>query len=117
MNTRVTVGIRAQGTCGSRNRLCSVAPQRALCVTAAGTVVDGKLEGRKGAESAGVRKSGVDGRVRSFDEIPHTGRNGWVNLVKFWREDRFRQLHKHMEKTFNTLGPIYRYEDNRGIMS
>lgn len=80
-------------------------------------MVDGKLEGRKGAESAGVRKSGVDGRVRSFDEIPHTGRNGWVNLVKFWREDRFRQLHKHMEKTFNTLGPIYRYEDNRGIMS
>uniref|UniRef100_A0A7N6AKY0 steroid 11beta-monooxygenase n=1 Tax=Anabas testudineus TaxID=64144 RepID=A0A7N6AKY0_ANATE len=75
----------------------------ALCVTAAGTVVDEKLEGRKG-----VRKKGVDGQVRSFKEIPHTGRSGWVNLVKFWREDRFRQLHKHMERTFNALGPIYR---------
>ena len=75
-------------------------------MTAARTVVDGKVEGRK--EGTGVRKKGVDGRVRSFEEIPHTGRNGWVNLVKFWREDRFRLLHKHMENTFNTLGPIYR---------
>uniref|UniRef100_A0A8C4E962 steroid 11beta-monooxygenase n=1 Tax=Dicentrarchus labrax TaxID=13489 RepID=A0A8C4E962_DICLA len=79
-----------------------------LCLTAAGTVVDGKLEGRKRGESTGVRKRGVDGRVRSFEEIPHTGRNGWVNLVKFFREDRFRHLHKHMERTFNALGPIYR---------
>ncbi|XP_041798102.1 cytochrome P450 11B, mitochondrial [Chelmon rostratus] len=108
MCIRVTVCIRAQGARGSRNLLCGVTPQRALCVTAAGTVVDGKLEGGKGAESAGARKGGVDGRVRSFEEIPHTGRNGWVNLLKFWREDRFQQLHKHMERTFNALGPIYR---------
>lgn len=80
-------------------------------MAAAGTVVDGKVEGRKGTakEGTGVRRRGVDGRVRSFEEIPHTGRSGWVNLVKFWREDRFRLLHKHMERTFNTLGPIYRY--------
>nr|ACD44945.1 11beta-hydroxylase [Micropogonias undulatus] len=104
MYIQVTMCIRAQGTRGSRNLLCGVAPQRALCMTAAGTVVDGKI----GAESTGVRKRGVDGRVRRFDEIPHTGRNGWINLVKFWREDRFRQLHKHMEMTFNALGPIYR---------
>ncbi|XP_054478455.1 cytochrome P450 11B, mitochondrial [Anoplopoma fimbria] len=104
----VTVCFRTQGTWGSRNLLCGVASQRALCVTAAGMVSAGKLEGRKGAERTGVRKGGVDGRVRSFEEIPHTGRSGWVNLVKFWREDRFRQLHKHMERTFNALGPIYR---------
>lgn len=108
MYIRVTVCIGAQGTCGPRNLLRGVPPQRALCVSAAGTVVDGKLEGRKGAESTGVRKRGLDGRVRSFEEIPHTGRSGWVNLIKFWREDRFRQLHKHMERTFNALGPIYR---------
>uniref|UniRef100_A0A8D3AWV9 steroid 11beta-monooxygenase n=1 Tax=Scophthalmus maximus TaxID=52904 RepID=A0A8D3AWV9_SCOMX len=53
-------------------------------------------------------KRGVDGRVRSFEEIPHTGRNSWVNLLKFRREDNFKQLHKHMERTFNALGPIYR---------
>nr|XP_046256699.1 cytochrome P450 11B, mitochondrial [Scatophagus argus] len=117
MYIQVTGCIRAQGACGSRHllcgvapqrALCGVAPQRALCMTAAETVAEGKLEGRKGAESAGVRRKGVDGRVRSFEEIPHTGKNGWVNLVKFWREDRFRQLHMHMERTFNTLGPIYR---------
>ncbi|XP_074509616.1 cytochrome P450 11C1 [Sebastes fasciatus] len=103
MYIRVTVCVRTRGTCGSRNLLCGVAPQRALCVTAAGTVAHGKLEG-----STGVRKRGVDGRVRSFEEIPHTGRSGWVNLWKFWREDRFRQIHKHSERTFNALGPIYR---------
>ncbi|XP_033495705.1 cytochrome P450 11C1 [Epinephelus lanceolatus] len=108
MNVHVTVGVRARGPCGSRNMLGGVAPQRGLCVTAAGTVAHGKLEGRKGAESTGVGKKGIDGGVRRFEEIPHTGRSGWVNLVKFWREDRFRQLHKHMERTFNALGPIYR---------
>uniref|UniRef100_A0AAQ4S7H2 steroid 11beta-monooxygenase n=1 Tax=Gasterosteus aculeatus aculeatus TaxID=481459 RepID=A0AAQ4S7H2_GASAC len=95
--TRVTVCVRAQGPRGSGRALCAVAPQRALCVA----VAPGKSEGRKGAERAG-------GRVRSFQEIPHTGRSGLINLVKFWREDRFRQIHKHMERTFNALGPIYR---------
>ncbi|XP_028280701.1 LOW QUALITY PROTEIN: cytochrome P450 11C1 [Parambassis ranga] len=103
MSIRVTVFVRAPGICGS----LGIQPQKSLCVSAAGAVVDGKIEGGKGAVRE-VRKKGVDGRVRRFEEIPHTGRNGWVNLVKFWREDRFRNLHKHMERTFNTLGPIYR---------
>ncbi|KAK5599884.1 hypothetical protein CRENBAI_014483 [Crenichthys baileyi] len=72
-----------------------------------GTVVNANLEGGKGALKV-VRKGGVDGRVRGFEEIPHTGRNGWINLLRFWRENRFQQLHKHMERTFNALGPIYR---------
>lgn len=76
--------------------------------TAAGAVVDGKVGGCKGAELPESKK-GLDGQVRSFEEIPHTGRNSWVNLLRFWREDRFRHLHKHMERTFNSLGPIYRY--------
>ncbi|KAM7383398.1 hypothetical protein PAMP_003054 [Pampus punctatissimus] len=110
MSIQVSVCVRAQGTCRSRHLLSGVSSQRPLCMTAAGTVVDGKAEGRKGSAKEGtdVRKRGVDGRVQSFEEIPHTGRSGWVNLVKFWREDRFRLLHKHMEKTFNNLGPIYR---------
>lgn len=100
MYIRVTVCVQGPG---ARGLLSGSAPHRSLCVTAAGTVVGGgKLE------SAGVGKRGLDGRVRSFEEIPHTGRNGWVNLLKFWREDRFRHLHKHMERTFNALGPIYR---------
>nr|BAR45420.1 11b-hydroxylase [Parajulis poecilepterus] len=97
----------AQGTPAS-GHLCGVSPQRFLCMTAAGTVADGKSERRKVADSAGVRKRDLDGQVRSFEQIPHTGRSGWVNLVKFWREDRFRTLHRHMEKTFMALGPIYR---------
>lgn len=60
------------------------------------------------AAAAVVTVGKPEGRVRSFQEIPHTGRSGWVNLLKFWREDRFRQLHLHMERTFNELGPIYR---------
>ncbi|XP_012721270.2 cytochrome P450 11B, mitochondrial [Fundulus heteroclitus] len=96
---------RVQGTSGSR--FLGVLPQRGFSMTAAGTVVHANLEGGKGALKA-VRKGGLDGRVRGFEEIPHTGRNGWINLLRFWRENRFQQLHKHMEKTFNALGPIYR---------
>uniref|UniRef100_A0AAQ5ZJM6 steroid 11beta-monooxygenase n=1 Tax=Amphiprion ocellaris TaxID=80972 RepID=A0AAQ5ZJM6_AMPOC len=77
--------------------------KRGFCVAAA--VEDGKVK------VGDVRK----GRVRSFQEIPHTGRSGWVNLLRFWREDRFRQLHKHMERTFSALGPIYR--ENVGTLS
>ncbi|KAK7886036.1 hypothetical protein WMY93_025657 [Mugilogobius chulae] len=61
------------------------------------------------AATSSVEEAAVgQGGVWDFEEIPHTGRNGWVNLLKFWREDRFRHLHKHMEKTFKELGPIYR---------
>uniref|UniRef100_UPI003AAC870A cytochrome P450 11C1 n=1 Tax=Centroberyx gerrardi TaxID=166262 RepID=UPI003AAC870A len=110
MSVRLAACIGEQGMCGSSNPLFGVAARRPLCMSATGTVVGGKVEERKGAakDSTGVKKRAVDGRVRSFEEIPHTGRSGWVNLVKFWREDRFRLLHKHMERTFNTLGPIYR---------
>ena len=108
MSIGVTVCVRAPGTSGSR--VFGDAPQRGFCMAAAGTVVDGKLERGKEAVKD-VRKRGTDGRVRGFEEIPHTGRNGWINLVKFWRENRFQQLHKHMERTFNALGPIYRYRE------
>ncbi|KAM4581372.1 cytochrome P450 11C1 [Odontesthes bonariensis] len=111
MSMGVTVCVRAQGAV---SRLLGTSPQKGFSTTAAGTVVDGKLEGGKGAVKE-VRKKGVDGRVRSFEEIPHTGKNGWINLVKFWRENRFQQLHKHMERTFNVLGPIYR--ENVGTLS
>ncbi|XP_058877315.1 cytochrome P450 11B, mitochondrial-like isoform X2 [Acipenser ruthenus] len=50
----------------------------------------------------------VEGGVRPFDQIPSTGRSGWINLARFWKEDVFRTLHLHMERTFNRLGPIYR---------
>uniref|UniRef100_A0A8C7Z7M2 steroid 11beta-monooxygenase n=1 Tax=Oryzias sinensis TaxID=183150 RepID=A0A8C7Z7M2_9TELE len=101
MSTGVAACVRASGTSGSR--FLGPGQPKVLCTTAAGTVVDGKLETVKA-----VRKRGVDGRVRGFEEIPHTGRNGWINLLKFWRENRFQQLHLHMERTFNALGPIYR---------
>lgn len=87
-------GVRAHGARGLR--------------LAAGALLDGQVRAGKGAQRPGGRKGGVDGQVRSFEEIPHTGRNSWVNLMRFWREDRFCQLHKHMERTFSALGPIYR---------
>ncbi|KAL7887083.1 hypothetical protein AOLI_G00048040 [Acnodon oligacanthus] len=59
-----------------------------------------------GAEGAvkGVQKS----NLQSFQQIPHTGSNGWINLLRFWREGTFSQLHKYMEQSFHMLGPIYR---------
>ncbi|XP_061675637.1 cytochrome P450 11B, mitochondrial [Syngnathoides biaculeatus] len=86
-----------------RVRLSGVAGSRALSV----------MVGGKGAEN--VSETNSRGRVRSFEEIPNTGRNRWLNLVTFWREGRFRLLHKHMESSFNALGPIYR--ENLGPQS
>ncbi|XP_041963234.1 cytochrome P450 11B, mitochondrial [Alosa sapidissima] len=94
--------------------LCSVlrlpAPppaSRAMCVS----VTTPRVEQTVSQTQRGlVDKRGADhgGRVRPFKEIPHTGSNGWVNLLRFWRAGKFSQLHKHMEESFNTLGPIYR---------
>ncbi|KAJ3597515.1 hypothetical protein NHX12_001038 [Muraenolepis orangiensis] len=97
------------------------ASRRALCTPAVTAVIGGGGRGGGGGgraeeeekknqtqtkERTGGWKRGAG--VRAFKEIPHTGRSGWLNLLRFWREDRFRLLHKHMERTFNTLGPIYR---------
>lgn len=62
----------------------------------------------RGTEQRDRRREGCSGGVRSFEEIPHTGRNGWMNLLTFWRNGTFSQLHEHMERNFNTLGPVYR---------
>ncbi|XP_077433077.1 cytochrome P450 11C1 [Vanacampus margaritifer] len=80
-------------------RLAGAAASRALGATA-------------GGNEAG---KAVRGRVRSFEEIPHTGANRWLNLLTFWREGRFGLLHKHMENSFNSLGPIYR--EHLGLQS
>ncbi|CAL1611044.1 unnamed protein product [Knipowitschia caucasica] len=86
---------------------CRRVHSRSFCLAATTVVEAAAGPGALGKERVGVRRTG-DGRVRSFEEIPHTGRSGWLNLLKFWREDRFRHLHKHMEKSFKELGPIYR---------
>ncbi|XP_069041596.1 cytochrome P450 11C1 [Lepisosteus oculatus] len=58
---------------------------------------------------AALSGTGASGQVvRGFEEIPSTGASGWVNLLKYWRENRFDSLHQHMESTFQSLGPIYR---------
>ncbi|RXN05072.1 cytochrome P450 mitochondrial-like protein [Labeo rohita] len=63
-----------------------------------------------GREDAGTERAlpRRTGGVRDFQEIPHTGSNGWINLLRFWKDGRFSLLHKHMENTFRRLGPIYR---------
>ncbi|XP_029600321.1 cytochrome P450 11B, mitochondrial [Salmo trutta] len=96
-----------QGMCVSVRPAACVRIQRGMCVCPAGTVAG------RGVERVTPTRGGPAGRgggrgLRRFEEIPHTGSSGWLNLVKFWREDRFKLLHKHMERTFNTLGPIYR---------
>ncbi|XP_053539835.1 cytochrome P450 11B, mitochondrial [Ictalurus punctatus] len=85
----------------------SVVRSRALRASVPGDgVMKGEVDG--GTEQGDGRREGCSGRVRSFDEIPHTGRNGWMNLLHFWRNGTFSHLHKHMEQNFNTIGPIYR---------
>ncbi|XP_055766224.1 cytochrome P450 11B, mitochondrial [Salvelinus fontinalis] len=96
-----------QGMCVSVRPAACVRIQRGMCVCPAGTVAGSGVEGVTPTRGSPAGRGGGRG-LRRFEEIPHTGSSGWLNLVKFWREDRFKLLHKHMERTFNTLGPIYR---------
>ncbi|XP_077384465.1 cytochrome P450 11C1 [Festucalex cinctus] len=98
----------------------SLAPARSMSA-AVRMRVPPRLRGAAASRALGVTAGGneaekvVGGRVRSFEEIPHTGANRWLNLLTFWREGRFRLLHKHMESSFNSLGPIYR--EHLGLQS
>ncbi|XP_063055949.1 cytochrome P450 11B, mitochondrial [Engraulis encrasicolus] len=97
----------------SRTLCISVSPraEEALGQTDGGATVGTRRRAPAGQVEGGMvgrRRAGRGERVRPFEEIPHTGSNGWVNLLKFWRAGKFSSLHKHMEQTFNTLGPIYR---------
>lgn len=83
------------------------AATRALCVSVAPPRCE-EVVGQVQGGAVARRKEGRGEKVRPFEEIPHTGSNGWVNLLHFWRTGKFSSLHKHMEETFNTLGPIYR---------
>ncbi|KAL2084727.1 hypothetical protein ACEWY4_020245 [Coilia grayii] len=93
----------------SSAKLFHAAPttSRTLCVSVASLRAEEAL-GLTHGGMVGRRKAGRGERVRPFEEIPHTGSNGWVNLVRFWKAGKFSSMHKHMEETFNTLGPIYR---------
>eukprot|EP00063_Salmo_salar_P093809 XP_014068644.1 PREDICTED: uncharacterized protein LOC106612206 [Salmo salar] len=96
-----------------RGDVC-VRASSSVCEDTEGDVcVSGGDSGRARCGGVTPTRGGPAGRgggrgLRRFEEIPHTGSSGWLNLVKFWREDRFKLLHKHMERTFTTLGPIYR---------
>ncbi|KAJ8005073.1 hypothetical protein DPEC_G00142870, partial [Dallia pectoralis] len=92
-----------RGMCVSAPPALSVRTHRGMCVCPAGTSVVRNRESPARWDPRGGHRG-----VRGFEEIPHTGRNGWINLVKFWKDDQFKVLHKHMERTFNKLGPIYR---------
>ncbi|XP_045574809.1 cholesterol side-chain cleavage enzyme, mitochondrial-like [Salmo salar] len=96
-----------EGMCVSVRPAACVRIQREMCVCLAGTVAGRGVEGVTPTRGGPAGRGGGRG-LRRFEEIPHTGSSGWLNLVKFWREDRFKLLHKHMERTFTTLGPIYR---------
>uniref|UniRef100_UPI00398F8C03 cytochrome P450 11C1 isoform X2 n=1 Tax=Pristiophorus japonicus TaxID=55135 RepID=UPI00398F8C03 len=43
-----------------------------------------------------------------YRDIPSTGRSGWLNLYRLWRNNGFRTMHRVMTENFKRLGPIYR---------
>ncbi|XP_049587592.1 cytochrome P450 11B, mitochondrial [Syngnathus scovelli] len=98
-----------------------LAPLRSMSTTLRTRVLlrlSGPAASRTLGQTAGEKEAfgtSNGGRVRSFEEIPHTGANRWLNLLTFWREGRFRLLHKHMESSFKALGPIYR--EHLGLQS
>lgn len=64
------------------------------------------------SSSSGVPPvSGVSpgpGSPRPFEEMPRSGRNRWVNLLRLWSRGGFQDFHRRMEGGFRRLGPVYR---------
>ncbi|XP_044516191.1 cholesterol side-chain cleavage enzyme, mitochondrial [Gracilinanus agilis] len=47
-------------------------------------------------------------RPRPFSEVPTSGSNGWMNLIRFWMEKEMHNIHFRNVRNFQQLGPIYR---------
>ncbi|XP_062986059.1 cytochrome P450 11B, mitochondrial-like [Elgaria multicarinata webbii] len=86
---------------GARSRLC---PRSAHC-SISRTFWSGRTR-RSVARAVATNLS--PSKVLSFEAIPRSGHNAWVNLFQLWRSKSLQNLHYIMQRNFQNLGPIYR---------
>ncbi|XP_041624899.1 cytochrome P450 11B1, mitochondrial-like [Vulpes lagopus] len=48
--------------------------------------------------------------VLPFEAVPRCPGNKWMRVLQIWRQQGSESLHLEMHRTFQELGPIFRYD-------
>ncbi|KAM9197972.1 cytochrome P450 11B1, mitochondrial-like [Dugong dugon] len=62
------------------------------------------------ARALGTRASSARQPVLPFEAIPQCPDNKWVRMLRIWKEQSQGSLHLEMQKYFQELGSIFRYD-------
>ncbi|XP_017520750.3 cytochrome P450 11B2, mitochondrial isoform X1 [Manis javanica] len=62
------------------------------------------------ARALGARASLVPKAVLPFEAIPQSPGNKWVRVLQVWKEKGSENFHLDLHRTFQELGPIFRYD-------
>ncbi|KAM6171848.1 cytochrome P450 11B2, mitochondrial-like [Erethizon dorsatum] len=68
----------------------------------------------KGARALGTRAvMGPKDTVLPFEAIPQYPGNKWLRILQIWKDQGAEDIHLDMHRTFQELGPIFRYDMGR----
>ncbi|XP_032704206.1 cytochrome P450 11B1, mitochondrial isoform X2 [Lontra canadensis] len=62
------------------------------------------------ARTLGTRAAEAPKAVQPFEAIPRCPGNKWLRLLQIWKEQGSENFHLEMHRTFQELGPIFRYD-------
>ncbi|XP_048068668.1 cytochrome P450 11B1, mitochondrial-like isoform X1 [Ursus arctos] len=62
------------------------------------------------ARALGTRAAPAPKAVLPFEAIPRCPGNKWMRLLQIWRAQGSENLHLEIHRTFQELGPIFRYD-------
>ncbi|XP_022358115.1 cytochrome P450 11B1, mitochondrial-like isoform X1 [Enhydra lutris kenyoni] len=62
------------------------------------------------ARTLGTRAAEAPKAVLPFEAVPRCPGNKWLRLLRIWKEQGSENFHLEMHRTFQELGPIFRYD-------
>ncbi|XP_038411639.1 cytochrome P450 11B1, mitochondrial-like isoform X3 [Canis lupus familiaris] len=62
------------------------------------------------ARALGTRAAPAPRAVLPFEAVPRCPGNKWMRVLQIWRQQGSESLHLEMHRTFQELGPIFRYD-------
>uniref|UniRef100_A0A8C0S8G7 steroid 11beta-monooxygenase n=1 Tax=Canis lupus familiaris TaxID=9615 RepID=A0A8C0S8G7_CANLF len=68
------------------------------------------LAGLSRAPTLGTRAAPAPRAVLPFEAVPRCPGNKWMRVLQIWRQQGSESLHLEMHRTFQELGPIFRYD-------
>ncbi|CAD7694007.1 unnamed protein product [Nyctereutes procyonoides] len=62
------------------------------------------------ARALGTRAAPAPRAVLPLEAVPRCPGNKWMRVLQIWRQQGSESLHLEMHRTFQELGPIFRYD-------